>query len=94
MGAPLVFVLHGYFGTAAGMYDISGFGNWRTRRDLEWFGLRARLMVPETTIGMPILTGVQRRTLSFCVQLADICRPTSIILLHAPTAAAIQTVVT
>ena len=35
-GAPLVFVLHGYFGTAAGMYDISGF---RELADQEGFGV-------------------------------------------------------
>ncbi|MDC3397422.1 alpha/beta hydrolase-fold protein [Flavobacteriales bacterium] len=34
--APLVFVLHGYFGTAEGMYDISGF---RELADQEGFGV-------------------------------------------------------
>ena len=36
VGAPLVFVLHGYFGTASGMYDISGF---KELADQEGFGV-------------------------------------------------------
>ena len=35
-GAPLVFVLHGYFGTAASMYDFSGF---KELADQEGFGV-------------------------------------------------------
>ena len=35
-GAPLVFVLHGYFGTAEGMYAFSGF---RELAEAEGFGV-------------------------------------------------------
>ena len=35
-GAPLVFVLHGYFGTAVGMHDLSGF---RELAEAEGFGV-------------------------------------------------------
>ena len=59
--APLVFVLHGYFGTAEGMYDISGF---RELADQEGFGVvghKGCLTATATTTGTPILIGGRDR---------------------------------